>query len=59
MKNLKMVDYNEAGPEVREMYDLLKKKIGMIPNLYATTANSPVALKAIKYSKITDVPPKV
>ena len=47
MKNLKMVDYNEAEQEVRETYDHLKKKIGMVPNLYKTTANSPIALQAI------------
>ncbi len=47
MKNLQMVDYNEAEPEVRDTYDHLKKKFGMIPNLYATIANSAAALKAI------------
>jgi len=35
----------DAGNQV--IFDQLKSKIGMVPNLYATYANSPVALKAI------------
>ncbi|MCH8029482.1 MAG: carboxymuconolactone decarboxylase family protein, partial [Candidatus Dadabacteria bacterium] len=31
----------------QEIFDALKKKIGMVPNLYATAANSPAALKGI------------
>jgi len=47
MKNLEMIDYNEAKPEVKGIYDTVKKQIGMVPNLYKTTANSPIALQAI------------
>ncbi len=47
MKHLEMLTQEQAGPEVQEIFEGLKKKIGKVPNLYGTWAHSPVALKAI------------
>ncbi len=47
MKKLNAVTYDEAPRDVQKVFDGFKKKMGMIPNLYATTANSPAALSAI------------
>ena len=47
MKNLDALTREEAPVENQPIFDALKSKIGMVPNLYATAANSPVALKAI------------
>ena len=42
-----MLSENEVRPEVQEIFQGLKKKIGKVPNLYAMWAHSPVAIKAI------------
>ena len=47
MKNLEMLSENEVRPEVQEIFQGLKKKIGKVPNLYTIWAHSPVAIKAI------------
>ena len=40
------LQYEEANEEVRGIFDALKGKIGMIPNLYATMAKAPSVLKS-------------
>ena len=47
MKNLEALSREAAPVENHPIFDALKSKIGMVPNLYATAAHSPVALKAI------------
>jgi len=47
MKNLDKLTYEEAETEAQKIFNALKKKIGKVPNLYATVANSPVALAAV------------
>jgi uncharacterized peroxidase-related enzyme len=47
MKYLSKVDYENADPAAKEIFDMLKKKIGRVPNVYASMANSPTALKAL------------
>ena len=47
MKHLEILTQEQVGPEVREIFDGLKKKIGKVPNVYGLFANSPVAFKAI------------
>lgn len=47
MKKLNTLTYDDAPKEAQKIYDGLKKKLGMVPNLYATAANSPAALGAI------------
>jgi len=47
MSRLNPVTYEEAKPEVKEVFDALKKKMKMVPNIYAAVANSPTALKAL------------
>lgn len=44
MKNLEVLTREQVAPETQEIFDALKKKVGMVPNLYATTANSSKAL---------------
>ncbi len=46
MKHLEILTQEQVGPEVREIFDGLKKKIGKVPNVYGLFANSPVAFKA-------------
>ena len=46
MKHLEILTQEQVGPEVQEIFQGLKKKIGMIPNVYKLFANSPVAFKA-------------
>lgn len=46
MKYLENLSQEQVGPEVQEIFQSLKKKIGMVPNLYRVEANSPVAFKA-------------
>jgi len=46
MKHLEILSQEQVGPEVQEIFQGLKKKIGMVPNLYGVQANSPVAFKA-------------
>ncbi|MCA9398870.1 MAG: carboxymuconolactone decarboxylase family protein [Candidatus Omnitrophica bacterium] len=47
MSHLNPITYEEAQPEVKELFDALKKKMKMVPNIYATVANSPTVLKAL------------
>jgi len=46
MKSLDVLKEEQTPPEVQEIFRGLKKKIGMVPNLYKVEANSPVAFKA-------------
>lgn len=47
MKNLEMIQYEKASPEVKKLFDTMKSKMGKVPNIYAAMANSPVALQAV------------
>ena len=47
MPYLDALSREAASPNNQAIFDQLKQKIGMVPNLYATYANSPVALNAI------------
>ena len=47
MQYLDALTREDAPAENQPIFDALKSKIGMVPNLYATAANSPVSLKAI------------
>ncbi len=47
MKNLEVLNRDQVAPETQEIFDGLKTKIGMVPNLYATTANSHYGLLAL------------
>lgn len=47
MKTLHALTKEEASAENKAIFENLQQNIGMVPNLYATYANSPVALKAI------------
>ena len=46
MPYLNTISYEEASPEAKGLFDEIKKKVGKVPNIYATIAHSPVALKA-------------
>ncbi len=46
MSTLKPLTREQASPAVQPIFDLLKSKVGMVPNLYATIANSPNTLPA-------------
>jgi len=47
MKNLDALTRDQVNEGNAQIFDALKKKIGKVPNLYATYANSDVSLKAI------------
>ena len=47
MSNLKVLTRDEVNAETQGVFDALKQKVGMVPNLYAATANSPKALNAL------------
>lgn len=47
MSNLQVLTREQVNESTREVFDALKKKVGMVPNLYAATANSPKALTAL------------
>lgn len=47
MKNLEILTNETASNDAQAIFADLKKKLGMVPNLYATIANSPTALKGI------------
>jgi len=47
MSNINTLTYEQAAPATQEIFTALKKKVGMVPNLYATIGHSPVALQAI------------
>lgn len=46
MATLKPLSREQASPAVQPIYDVLKSKVGMVPNLYATIANSANTLPA-------------
>ena len=47
MSHLKVLNREEVNEGTQTVFDTLKKKVGMVPNLYAATANSPKALTAL------------
>ncbi len=47
MAKLEALTPENASTEAKGIFDALKKKLGMVPNLYATIAHSPAALNAI------------
>lgn len=47
MKTLEALNREQVSEGNQQIFDTLKKKVGMVPNLYATAANSDVALGAI------------
>lgn len=47
MNYLNQLNYEESADDAKDLYDQIKKKIGMIPNLYKHVAHSPHALKGI------------
>lgn len=46
MPRIQPVDQNTAGAAAAELLDSVKKKLGTVPNLIATMANSPAVAKA-------------
>lgn len=46
MSTLKVVTREQAAPQIQGIFDALKTKVGMVPNLYAVIANSPITLPA-------------
>jgi len=46
MSNLKITKPEEANPISKEIFDGMKKQMGMVPNVYAAIGNSGPALKA-------------
>ncbi|MFZ6010777.1 MAG: carboxymuconolactone decarboxylase family protein [Bacteroidota bacterium] len=46
MSTLEPLTREQASPAVQPIFDALKSKVGMVPNLYATIANSPNTLPA-------------
>lgn len=47
MKALNVITQEQTSPKAQELFEVMKKKYGRVPNLYAVTANSPIALKAV------------
>jgi uncharacterized peroxidase-related enzyme len=47
MKNLEVITPDQADPATRKVFQDMEKKLGMVPNLYAATANSGKALSAL------------
>ncbi len=47
MYSLEPIQYDNAHPAVKEIFDQLKKKAGRVPNIYAAMAHSPASLKAL------------
>ena len=47
MPRLNVVTTNQANGRVRELYDGVKKAIGMVPNIYQGVGNSPAALDVL------------
>ena len=45
--NLTVLKREEVNSQTQEVFDALKSKVGMVPNLYAATANSPKALNSL------------
>lgn len=47
MRNLEALTRDQVATETQEVFDALKTKVGMVPNLYATVANSHKALSTM------------
>lgn len=47
MSYLDVLERENVGTETQAIFDALNKKVGMVPNLYAATANSHKALSAL------------
>jgi len=47
MKKLEVLNRDQVAPETAEIFDGLKSKLGMVPNLYATAAHSHYGLTAL------------
>lgn len=47
MSKLKPVHFDDAHPHAQKIFETLKQKVGMVPNIYAGVANSPVMLQAL------------
>jgi len=47
MNNLNVLTTEQASSKAQELFAVMSKKYGKVPNLYAVTANSPTALKAV------------
>ena len=47
MKNLEVLNREQVKTETQAIFDGLKQKIGMVPNIYAAAANSHFGLKAL------------
>ena len=47
MRNLEALTKEQASEETGKIFDAVKAKIGMVPNLYATIGNSSKALNAV------------
>ena len=53
MRNLDALKKEQVDSETQVVFEELSKKMGRIPNIYATLANSGVALKAnLKFGEI-------
>jgi uncharacterized peroxidase-related enzyme len=46
MKNISVPTREQVSPESQLLFDVLQKRMGKVPNLYATMGYSPFALKA-------------
>ncbi len=46
MSRINAIGNDQANPKAREMLAAAEKKLGMVPNLFATMANSPAVLEA-------------
>lgn len=52
MSRIKPIDRAETNEKTQGMLNAVEKKVGMVPNLYATMANSPAVLDAfLSFSK--------
>lgn len=47
MQNLDVLRTEQASPEAQGLFELMLKKYGKVPNLYAVTANSATTLRAV------------
>lgn len=47
MSNLRVLSRDEVGETTQIVFDKLKSKVGLVPNLYAAVANSPQALNSM------------
>lgn len=52
MATVNLVEYEDAGPEVREVYDeiMAKKEIDWVPNIWKAFGSHPALLKDVWYS---------